>query len=126
MRLFLDCSQTLVFGMFDLSGTKPIMPMVVAVYDFNERYPDVEIVVWTNSTEKDAQKVAKLCFPNLDVQTVAPKSYDTPADGDIVVDDEYEVWSEPEEYVWLPKIQYYNPTDFVRAVRDNSIKPEEF
>ena len=87
MRLFMDCSQTLVFGMFDLGGPTPIKPVVEAVKTFAGRYPEAEIVVWTFGVERDAQTVAKLCFPDLSI-TCLKKDYTTPESGDIIVDDD--------------------------------------
>jgi hypothetical protein len=118
MKLFLDCSNTLVFNMFtSASGPAPIPLMQQAVRQWAQNHiedagDDVEIIVWTNSTIKDAAAVAALCFPELEVTCLAPKKFDTPQDGDIVVDDDSDVWGNPEDYPFLAKFEFYTPDDF--------------
>lgn len=109
MRLFMDCSQTLVYGMFDLKGPTPIQPVVDAVKIFAGRFPEAEIVVWTFGVERDAETVAKLCFPGVDI-TCLKKDYTAPETGDVVVDDDSAYWEEMEG------IKFFFPDDFVRAV----------
>ncbi len=118
MRLFVDCSQTLVYGMFDLKGPTPIVPMVEAVRTFAGRYPEAEIVVWTFGAEKDAESVAQLCFPEL-VTKALRKDYAGTEAGDIVVDDDNNYWDEIED------ITFFYPDDFVRAIRADAIQVGE-
>lgn len=109
MTLYLDCSQTLVYGMFDLKGPTPIPLMQHAVRKWAAEHPDDEIVVWTFGANNDAYKVSQLCFPEL-TTTARGKDYLAPQAGDIVVDDDDAYWSEMED------ITFYYPDDFTAAV----------